>query len=113
MVTIFYFSSQHNTGTGQGTENFGLRKLAHITEFGLLWFLWWWGFRYRYAAFAAAITLVYAVSDELHQHLVPPRNASPIDILIDMTGMAIVMLIALRWYDRRTRLAGTELNPEG
>ncbi len=103
MVTIYLLSSRQNLGTGLGTWDYVLRKLAHMTEYGVLWFLWWWAFRYRYAALAAAITVLYAASDEIHQHFVPTRHGSPIDVLIDSTGIVIAMIIAFRWRDRRTR----------
>ncbi len=113
MATIYLFSSRQNLGTGLGNWDLVLRKLAHMTEYGLLWFLWWWAFRYRYAAVAAAIAVLYSVSDEIHQHFVPTRHGSPVDVLIDTAGVAIAMIIAFRWRDRRTRAAGdAELRPE-
>lgn len=105
MVTIFLLSSRQNLGTGLGGWDTALRKGAHMAEFGLLWFLWWWAFRYRYAGVAASITILYAVSDEVHQHFVPTRNGSPIDVLIDTTGVVLAMVIAFRWRDRRVRRA--------
>ena len=33
--------------------------------------------------------LAYAISDELHQHFVPGRLGSPLDVLIDAAGVAV------------------------
>lgn len=113
MVTIFLFSSRQNLSSGLGTWDLVLRKGAHMTEFGLLWFLWWWGFRYRHAGLAAAVAVLYAASDEIHQHFVPTRHGSPVDVLIDSVGVAIAMIIAFRWRERRARRGGVADAPSG
>lgn len=96
MAVIFAFSAQPNLGTGLGVWDTLLRKGAHMAEFGLLWWLWWRAFGYRRAAVAAAITLAYAASDEFHQQFVEGRHGSPVDWLIDATGVAIAMVLARR-----------------
>ncbi len=111
MVTIFLLSSRQNLSTGLGTWDTILRKGAHMAEFGVLWFLWWWAFRYRYAGVAAAITILYAISDEVHQHFVPTRYGSPVDVLIDTAGVVIAMIVAFRWRDRRARRAAAAAAP--
>ena len=96
MAVIFALSAQPDLGTGLGTWDTILRKGAHMAEFGLLWLLWWRAFGYRYAPVAVAITLAYAASDELHQTFVEGRHGSPVDWLIDATGVAIAYLVAHR-----------------
>ena len=62
------------------------RKLAHIASYALLTWLWFWALRGtvpRPMASAVAISLLYAISDEYHQHFVHGRHGSPIDVLID------------------------------
>jgi hypothetical protein len=93
MAVIFGLSAQPNLGTGLGTWDTILRKGAHMAEFGLLWWLWWRAFGYRWVGAAVAITLAYAASDELHQRFVEGRHGSPLDWLIDAAGVAVAIAL--------------------
>ena len=92
MGVIFFLSAQPGLNSGLGTWDTILRKLAHMTEFGLLWLLWWRALGYRGKALPALIAIAYAVTDELHQTTVEGRHGSPVDVLIDSTGVAIAIL---------------------
>ena len=96
MALIFFLSAQPDLGTGLGTLDRILRKLAHMAEFGLLFLLWHRAFRWRNATAAVAVAVAYAISDELHQTLVPTRVGSPVDVLIDCAGIAIAAALAKR-----------------
>jgi hypothetical protein len=96
MIVIFGLSAQPNLGTGLGTWDTVLRKGAHMTEFALLWWLWWRAFQPRRPVLAAVITLAYAASDELHQHFVTGRHGSPVDWLIDAAGVGLIVAVTLR-----------------
>jgi VanZ family protein len=96
MVVIFVLSAQPNLGTGLGVWDTILRKGAHMTEFALLCWLWWRAFGHRRLALAAAITLAYAATDELHQHFVTGRHASALDWLIDAAGVAVAVALIVR-----------------
>ena len=74
MAVIFVLSAQPDLNSGLGTWDTVLRKLAHMAEFGLLWFLWWRALGYRNPAIPAAIAIGYAVTDELHQTTVEGRH---------------------------------------
>ena len=74
-------------GTGLGTWDLALRKLAHAAEFALLGALLLRAVRVERTALALGIA--YAVSDELHQHFVAGRVGSPVDVLIDSVGVAL------------------------
>ncbi len=100
MGLIFYLSSRPNLGTGLGAWDTVLRKGAHMTAFGLLWFLVWRAFQYRWGVVAAVITVAYAISDELHQRWVPGRNGAVRDVMFDAAGMALAIL-AVRWWRAR------------
>lgn len=73
-----------------------LRKLAHMTEFGVLCFLWRKGGLKLWQA--AAVSLLYAVSDEWHQSFVPNRCGCASDVVIDGSGVLIAVgLMKLPW----------------
>ena len=38
----------------------------------------------------------YAITDEIHQHFVGGRHASPVDVLIDTAGVAIGIFVLSR-----------------
>jgi VanZ family protein len=105
MAAIFAFSAQPDLGTGLGVWDTILRKLAHMAEFGLLWWLWWRALGYRRAIAAAAITLAYAASDEVHQSFVTGRHGTPVDVLIDAAGIALAALAVALHARRRRRTA--------
>ena len=83
---IFAFSSVPDLGTGLGGWDLLLRKLAHAAEFAVLGAL-----LVRAtdrAGLAFLLGALYAVTDELHQVFVPGRVGSPLDVAIDVVGVA-------------------------
>src|SRR5918997_6381936 len=103
MGLIFFLSAQPDLNSGLGTWDTILRKLAHIAEFGLLWWLWWraLGRGERATRVAAAIAVAYAATDELHQSFVEGRVGSPVDVLIDSAGVALAIAAACVHERRR------------
>jgi VanZ family protein len=99
MGVIFFLSAQPDLSSGLGDWDLILRKLAHMTEYGLLALLWWRALG-RLAP-AVAITLLYAVSDEFHQSFVDGRHGSPVDVLIDATGVLLAIVAFVAWRRRR------------
>jgi VanZ family protein len=93
MAAIFFLSAQPDLSSGLGVWDTILRKLAHMAEYGLLWWLWYRALGLRSAAAAVAITLAYAGSDEYHQTFVEGRHGSPVDVLIDAVGVAVAFLL--------------------
>ena len=100
MALIFALSAQPDLGTGLGAWDTVLRKLAHMAEFGLLWLLWHRALDWRAPLLAAAISVGYAATDELHQTTVEGRVGSPVDVLIDAAGVALAW-VALGLARRR------------
>jgi VanZ family protein len=96
MGVIFLLSAQPDLNSGLGTWDTVLRKLAHMAEFGLLWFLWWRALGYGNRLVPALIAIAYAITDELHQTTVEGRVGSPVDVLIDTAGVALAVLVARR-----------------
>jgi len=97
-AVIFVFSSIPSLSTGLGAWDTLLRKGAHITEYAVLGALLYRALEREAAALAAGIA--YAATDELHQHFVRGRHASPVDVAIDAVGLALGMLVWLRVRQR-------------
>jgi VanZ family protein len=93
MAVIFGLSAQPDLNSGLGTIDFVARKIVHMTEYGLLWFLWHRALDGERPALAAAITVAYAASDEFHQTFVDGRHGTPRDVGIDAAGVAIAAAI--------------------
>jgi VanZ family protein len=82
---IFAFSSVPDLGTGLGGWDLVLRKIAHAAEYAVLGALL--ARAVSRPALAAALGVLYAVSDEVHQAFVPGRMGSPVDVAIDAVGV--------------------------
>ena len=96
---IFAFSSVPSLGTGLGTWDLILRKLAHVTEYAVLGFLL--ARAVRRPAVAVLLAAGYAVTDEVHQTFVEGRHGAPRDVAIDAFGALVGALLWVRW-SRRT-----------
>jgi VanZ family protein len=60
---------------------------------------------------AGIIALAVAIADEVHQAYIPNRNASVIDVLLDMIGIILCMLIIKRiekvaWFLKTMKFLG-------
>src|SRR5881394_1653459 len=98
-AVIFAFSSIPSLGTGLGVWDTILRKGAHTTEYAILGLLLLRAVGRELPALALGIA--YAITDELHQHFVGGRHASPIDVLIDTVGLAIGIFLVRRLFQTR------------
>jgi VanZ family protein len=83
---IFALSSIPSLSSGLGVWDTVLRKCAHAAEYAVLGALLLRAFRARFPALLLGVA--YAASDELHQHFVRGRHASPFDVAIDTIGLA-------------------------
>jgi VanZ family protein len=97
-AVIFAFSSIPHLSSGLGVWDTVLRKGAHITEYAILGALLYRALERE--ALALAVGIAYAATDELHQHFVRGRHASPIDVAIDAVGLSLGMLV---WLNVRER----------
>jgi VanZ family protein len=97
-AVIFAFSSIPSLSSGLGVWDTVLRKCAHVTEYAVLGALLYRALEREAPALAAGIA--YAATDELHQHFVHGRHASPVDVGIDAVGVALGMLVWLRLRPR-------------
>ena len=103
MAVIFFFSHQPDLSSGLGVWDLVGRKLVHAAEYALLCVLWWRALATtmtgrRAVAAAAAISIAYAVTDEIHQTFIEGRHGSPVDVAIDSAGVAL----AGAWLWRRS-----------
>lgn len=106
MAAIFYLSAQPFEGDPLEWWEVLARKLGHMTGYALLTAAWIWalaGRVQRPLATSAAISFLFAVSDEYHQTFVENRSGTAVDVLIDSLGIGLALLIAVA---RRRRLRG-------
>jgi VanZ family protein len=98
-AVIFAFSSIPSLGTGLGAWDTVLRKAGHMTEFAILGALLVRALGRELPAFVAGVA--YAVTDEVHQHFVEGRHASPLDVLVDAVGVAVGIFVFRRLLQPR------------
>ena len=79
-----------------------VRKMGHLTEYAILAGLLWRALhsgtdlRLRLSILFIAVLLpsaIFAVTDEFHQSFVASRTASPIDVMIDIGGALLGLVI--------------------
>jgi hypothetical protein len=93
-----------------GLYDFVIKKGAHMAGYALLALAFLRGFRYERKHFFWILVLVflYAASDEIHQFFVPGRNASIIDVFIDLAGGIVAIIISKNRQVRRLVMLGIE-----
>lgn len=97
MGVIFWFSAQSTLPSPNDPWlNWLIKKLAHLTEYGILYWLWvralatFQSTSRRKYRLAMLIGVIYALSDEWHQSGVTGRHPSLTDVAIDTIGMVVV-----------------------
>ncbi len=102
MALIFYLSAQESVGPELPAWT---RVVAHFSEYALLAALWSWALApwlgRRAFVVAAAISLLYAITDEYHQSFVPGRDSDPLDVLVDALGITAGLLVVRAVLARR------------
>ncbi|MCS7227645.1 MAG: VanZ family protein [Endomicrobia bacterium] len=107
---IFYFSSiPHLKIETLGIWDFIFRKIAHMVEYFILVILIFRAFtrttklhRSKIYFWSIFLSVMYAISDEFHQHFVPGRYFSLYDILIDIIGITFGSFV----WNRKERKEG-------
>lgn len=98
---IFFLSSQSALpGLDASIADYLLKKCAHVGVYAVLYALFWRGVQLTSPSKAGrthwilpfVLTGIYAVTDELHQSLVPGRYATARDIGYDILGASIAFL---------------------
>lgn len=101
MTLIFYLSSQQKISVSPTyVFNFIIFKFLHVTEYAILYFLWWWAISNKKNAFhhqkylwVGLFSLAFAISDEIHQTFVPTREGTVRDVCIDGIGITIMYIV--------------------
>ncbi len=76
-----------------------LRKIAHMSEYGFLTFLFFRAsigqklYFQKSIAYAVIFSIVFAVTDEYHQSFVFGRNGSLFDVFVDSLGIFFVAFL--------------------
>ena len=105
MGIIFWWSTRSalpGAGAGLVWWDFIIKKIAHLTEYGLLFFTWQRALNWnkdeenKKYGLVFLIVLLYAVTDELHQSLTPGRHPKIIDVGYDMLGAFLVYIPLVR-----------------
>ena len=104
MGLVFFLSSFHKIQvTEVGWANFITRKLAHFSEYAVLYFLFYRGFK-NTAKFSLKkvlflsfiLTILYALSDEYHQTWISGRTGKFFDIGVDCAGAFLGLIFSWR-----------------
>ena len=100
-VVIFAFSSVTQIKVSDFfIWDFIAKKIAHISEYSVLFVLIFRATRGNYLA-SFILTMFYAATDEFHQSFVPGRTATFYDLGFDLSGANIASYII--WKLRRVR----------
>jgi VanZ family protein len=107
-----------------GSLNYFARKLAHIVEYAILAYLWLRSLCtapdrfHRCLVWSILLTVVYAVTDEVHQAFVPQRLGLWSDVVFDAVGALCMGYVLRRIYregsaELRRRVLGFAGDVEG
>lgn len=100
LICIFIFIQSGKTArvvSYDGNTNFFIHKLAHFILFSLV-------FLFAHRSFgdkrkALIFTILYGISDEIHQSFIPTRTPSLTDVLID-SGAGLTMFYLISKYKK-------------
>ena len=90
MGIIFYLSSRQKIAVSENyVLSFFIFKTIHFIEYGILFLLWKVAlYNKSYGTkLAIAFSILYGLSDELHQTFVPTREGKLRDVFIDSLGV--------------------------
>ena len=96
MGVIFFFSSQGRVSIDDSPLiSFIFFKTLHLIEYCILYLLARVAFFHlsQSERLAFFFSLIYAISDEVHQGFIATRDGNPRDVFIDLIGIAIGLII--------------------
>jgi VanZ family protein len=101
MAVIFFFSSRQKVEVSDiSTINFLFFKTLHVLEYAVLYVLFFRAVmntypkekRFRWYVAAFCLTVLYALTDEIHQTFIPTREGRLRDVIIDAGGAGIAWI---------------------
>lgn len=108
MIVIFYLSSKQRVSISQQDYiNFIFFKTLHVIEYSLLYLLIFRSLNSlnikaftlkKKLVYAIIVSLLYAISDEIHQTFVPTREGTLRDVFIDILGIAIMYTLIKKYF---------------
>ncbi len=113
MLVIWCFSAQPHSGAVTqhffGSLNVLIRKMAHVSEYTILFLLLCWSLKStdaklhpaKMVLLAVSVAVFYALSDECHQSFVPGRSATLFDASVDCLGICLGIPIWFSSFGRR------------
>jgi len=111
IVPILHFFFPHASAHAIRLMHIAIRKLAHITEFGIFSITVFrgirgtrQGWRWTWALATFVIAVTYAGFDEWHQSFVPLRHASTRDVAIDAFGALLAQVLVWLFASWRAHL---------
>ena len=112
MIIIFVLSSRQSVEvSSEFIINFFVFKSFHVIEYAILYFLVFRGFyrnlHPRASRNAFIISLLYAITDEIHQTFVPTREGKLRDVFIDLIGITLAYWVVSVRLPRRQVPNGT------
>lgn len=116
MGLIFYLSGQPFLSSGfTPKEDFILRKIAHIGEFAILTFLFFRALKNHKIfsnpiLWSAIFSIIYAISDEVHQLFVLGRAGKAEDVITD--GIGVLIAAGLVWREEKRFGKSTNYKPQ-
>ncbi|MEJ9304703.1 VanZ family protein [Priestia megaterium] len=104
--SILHPSSEFYTSYTYGFDlEFILRKIAHLSFFGMLGLLFYWNLkeqRHRYVK-AWLCLAAFAFLDEVHQAFIIGRDGRIVDVMIDSFGAAVMLFVLYKVRKSSTR----------
>lgn len=94
---IFFLSSKPGLAVAAGYWDFATRKPAHVLVYLILFILLFNALSFSFnnlknpnlIIVSFALTVLYGISDEIHQSFVPLREGKVLDIIFDVLGAVI------------------------
>jgi VanZ family protein len=111
---LIYFISSHPSIADINSPFTHFDKLVHMGVYGILYLLLYWNLTYAPKSlwgrhpvfFSLLLTILYGLSDEIHQIYIPMRTADFADFLADSAGagLAHLCLLFIRIFNRNLSL---------
>lgn len=108
MTLVFVLSSRQSFAVSdEFTFNFIFFKTLHMIEYAIVYLLLFRAFLSGKKANkqpalkkAFIFAVLYAVSDEIHQTMVPTREGTVRDVFIDTVGIGVMYMIIKNYFNR-------------